>query len=110
MNSAGPTRRTAFASLGAAVSVVAASSCCLPLAPFIAAAGVAGGSAFLWSARPYLLAVSALLIAYGFYQGSRARKCAERTSRISTILLWSSAVLVLMSLFFPQALASLLAG
>src|ERR1700722_1605708 len=83
------TRKTLVASVGALISVVAASSCCLPLIPFIAAAGFAGGSAFLSAVRPYLLAVSALLIAYGFYQARRARRCHRRPSRLSTFLLWS---------------------
>jgi hypothetical protein len=110
VNNGGTTRRTLFASVGALVSVVAASSCCLPLIPFIAAAGFAGGSAFLSAVRPYLLVISALLIAYGFYQARRARKCNCRPSRLSTILLWSSAAIVFVSVFFPQAIAGLLAG
>jgi len=60
--------------------------------------------------RPYSLVVSALLIAFGFYQGRRAKHCNCQPSRLSTILLWFSAVIVLLSVFFPQALASLLAG
>ncbi len=103
-------RRTLFAGVGAIVSVVAASSCCLPLLPFLAAAGFAGGSAFLALLRPYLLAVSVLLVAFGFYQARRARQCNCRPSLLSSILLWSSAVIVFVSIFFPQAMASLLAG
>jgi hypothetical protein len=110
VNDATASRRSLFASVGALVSVVAASSCCLPLIPFIVAAGFAGGSTFLLSVRPYLLFVSALLIAFGFYQGRRAKQCNCQPSRLSTILLWFSAVIVLVSVFFPQAVASLLAG
>ena len=54
---------TALASLAAIGSVLAASSCCLPVLPFVMAAGVAGTSAFLNAARPYLLAVSVVFIA-----------------------------------------------
>src|SRR5205085_7779519 len=50
---------TAFASLAALGSVFGASSCCLPLFPFMMAAGLAGSSAFS-IARPYLLASSVL--------------------------------------------------
>jgi len=103
-------RRTLLASAGALASVVAASSCCLPLIPFVAAAGAAGSSAFLSSIRPYLLVLSGLLISYGFYQAHRARQCNYRPSRVSTALLWCSAVIVFVSVFFPQAIAGLLAG
>lgn len=46
--------RTTFASLAAIGSVLAASSCCLPILPFMMAAGLAGTSTFLSAARPYL--------------------------------------------------------
>src|SRR5271170_4249548 len=86
--------RTTLASLAAIGSVLAASSCCLPVLPFMMAAGLAGGSAFLSAARPYLLAASILLIAYGFYQTRRAKKCQRRPSVIASTLLWVAAVFV----------------
>ena len=110
MNEISTNRRTVFASLGALASVLAASSCCLPLIPFLAAAGAAGSSVFLSVARPYLLALSGLLIAYGFWQARRARQCYGRPSRWSTVLLWLSAVCVVVSIFLPQVIAELLAG
>lgn len=109
-NDAATSRRTILASFGALASVVAVSSCCLPLAPFVAAAGVAGGSTFLSTVRPYLLVLSILLIAYGFYQGYRARQCHCQPSRLSAMLLWISTLIVFTSVFFPQAIAGLLAG
>ena len=45
-------RRTIFASLAAIGGVLAASTCCWPILPFVTAAGVAGSSAFLVAARP----------------------------------------------------------
>jgi hypothetical protein len=54
--------------------------------PFLAAAGFAGGSAFLSAVRPYLLGISILLIVYGFYQARHAKKC-RRPRVLSTILL-----------------------
>lgn len=103
-------RNTVLASLGALLSIIAAASCCLPLIPFLAAAGLAGSSTLLAPLRPYLLAVSVLLIAYGFYRGHQLKRCNRRPSRLSTILLWSSAVIVFVSILFPQAVAALLAG
>ena len=103
-------RRTILTSVGALSSAVAASSCCLPLLPFLAAAGIAGSSALLATLRPYLLASSVLLIGFGFYQARRARKCNCRPSRLSTALLWFSAAIVAIMILFPQAVAELLAG
>jgi Mrp family chromosome partitioning ATPase len=99
-------RSTTLASLAAVVSVLAASSCCLPVLPFMMAAGLAGGSAFLSAARPYLLAASVLFIGYGFYQGRRARKCQRRAGIINATLLWLSTAFVLLSIFFPQVMAN----
>src|SRR5215470_10492485 len=102
--------RTILASLAALGGVVLASSCCLPLAPFLLAAGTAGSSAFFIKFRPFLLAVSVLLIGFGFYQSWRAKQCNCQPSLLSTILLWFSAVVVLMMILFPQAIANLLAN
>ena len=100
---------TVAASLAAIGSVLAASSCCLPLFPFMMAAGLAGTSAFLTEVRPYLLAGSILFIAFGFYQARRARKC-NRTSTVALVLLCVSAGFVLISILFPQIIANAIAG
>ncbi len=97
---------TAIASIAAIGSVLAASSCCLPILPFVVAAGFAGSSAFLSAAKPYLLGASVLFIAYGFYQSWRAKKCHRRPSPIGSILLWFSALFVIVSIFFPQVMAN----
>src|ERR1700758_3007497 len=52
-----------FAAIG---SVLAAPICCLPLFPFMMAAGLAGTSTFLSQLRPYLLIGSILFVALGF--------------------------------------------
>src|SRR5450755_7888 len=103
-------RRTAFASFAAIGSVLAATSCCLPVVPFLFAAGSAAGSAILWRFRPYLLIASVAFIAFGFYQASRAKQCRTRSRTLSLVLLWISAAVVVASIAFPQALANLLAG
>lgn len=102
-------KSTVAASLAALGSVALASSCCLPLFPFLVAAGAAGSSAFFVTIRPFLLAASVLLIAFGFYQRWRAKKCQCKPSLISAILLWFSTVVVLVFSLFPQAIANLLA-
>jgi hypothetical protein len=103
-------RSTILASTAALASAVAASSCCLPLLPFVAAAGLAGGSALFTAVRPYLLAVSVLLIGFAFFQSHRAKRCNCRPSKLSTAVLWISAILVAVMIFFPQAVAEFIAG
>lgn len=100
---AGSTALTSIAAMG---SVVAALSCCLPVSPFLIAAGAAGSSAFLTAARPFLLGVSVLCVAFGFYQAWRAEQCQRKPSVISSILLWVSTVFVVLAIFFPQMLAN----
>lgn len=102
-------RHTALVSMAAIGSVLAASSCCLPVLPFVAAAGLAGGSTFLSAFRPYLLGLSVVLIGFGFYQALRAKKCKQRPSLIGAVLLWVSAGFVFVSIFFPQVMANVTA-
>jgi hypothetical protein len=102
-------RSTVVASLAALGSVIVASSCCLPLLPFLFAAGAAGTSAFVVQLRPYLLVLSVLLIAFGFYRSWRAKQCNCKPSWISTFLLWFSAIVVVAFIFFPQVIANLVA-
>src|SRR5256885_15167831 len=85
-NNKSGSRSTVVVSLAALGSVVAASSCCLPLLPFVFAAGAASTSAFIAQLRPYLLVLSVLLIAFGFYKSWRAKQCNCKPSRISTFV------------------------
>jgi hypothetical protein len=98
--------QTALASVAAIGSVIAASSCCLPILPFVAAAGFAGGSAFLSAARPYLLGISVLFIAYGFFQARRAKQCLRKPGTVALLLLWISTAFLAISIFLPQMIAN----
>ena len=69
-----------------------------------------GTSALVAQLRPYLLVLSVILIAFGFYKSWRAKQCNCRASRISTFLLWFSAIVVFAFIFFPQVIANLLAN
>jgi hypothetical protein len=100
---------TVVDSLAALGTVIAASSCCLPLLPFLFAAGAAGTSAFVGKLRPYLLLLSVLLIAFGFYKSWQAKQCNCKPSKISAALLWFSAIVVFVLIFFPQVIANLVA-
>jgi hypothetical protein len=97
---------TVLAGIAAIGSAIAASSCCLPILPFAAAAGFAGGSAFLSAAKPYLLGISALFIAYGFFQAQRAKPCQRKPGMMGLLVLSVSAVFVALSIFFPQIMAN----
>jgi hypothetical protein len=100
--------KTIAASLGAMFTSLLTLGCCLPL-PFLGAAGLAGASVFLSTARPWLLGVSVILLGAGFVQVYRGMKCRARQSRIALVLLSFAAVLLVFLLFFPQVLAGLLA-
>src|SRR5437763_14633737 len=69
-------KRALAAALSAVGSVLAALTCCLPVLPFVLAAGTAGSarylSSFVRALRPYLLGLSVPLLAPGFYQSRRA--------------------------------------
>jgi hypothetical protein len=99
------------AALSAIGSALAALTCCLPVLPFVLAAGTASSARFLSSyigaLRPYLLGVSVLLIALGFYQSRRASQCNCKPSVFSQAVLWVSALIVAISILLPQAFADL---
>jgi hypothetical protein len=99
------------AALSAVGSVLAALTCCLPVLPFVLAAGTASSARFLsfyiGALRPYLLAFSVLLIALGFYQSKRASQCNCKPSVLSQTILWLSALIVAISILLPQAFADL---
>src|ERR1039457_613901 len=106
----GMKNKPVYSALGAAGSALAASSCCLPLGTFWLAAGSAGASAVLDRLRPYLMALSVILLAFAFWQAYRAKKCNRKRSVLSKVLLWSAAVFVFVSIAFPQVLADIFAG
>ena len=99
------------AALSAVGSVLAALTCCLPVLPFVLAAGTASGASFfaryVGAIRPYLLGLSVLLIALGFYQSRRATRCNCKPSVLSQVVLWLSALIVAISILLPQAFADL---
>jgi type IV secretory pathway TrbL component len=100
--------KTTGASVGAILSSLLTLSCCLPL-PFLGAAGVAGASVFLASARPWLLALSIILLALGFFQVYRGMRCRARQSKTAIALLALATIVLVLLLLFPQVIASVLA-
>ena len=106
-----PSMGTFVPAISAVGSVLAAATCCLPVLPFVLAAGTAGSAAFLSSfisvLRPYFLGASVLFIAFGFYQSRRASQCNCKPSVLNQVILWLSALIVAISIFLPQAFADL---
>jgi len=96
------------ASLGAIMSSLATVGCCLPLG-FAGALGAAGASAFLQKFRPWLLALSIVLLGVGVWQQRRARLCSVKRSYLSAVLLWTAVVLVMGMIIFPQEIAGFIA-
>ena len=96
------------ASLGAIMSSLATVGCCLPLG-FAGALGAAGASAFLQRFRPWLLALSIVLLGVGFWQQRRARLCSVKRSYLSAVLVWTALVLVMGMIIFPQEIAGFIA-
>lgn len=96
------------ASVAAILSSVATVSCCLPIG-FAAALGAGTASAFFTTLRPWLLALSVVLIGLGFRQQRRAKQCAVRGRMIGNVLLWGAVVVVLAMILFPQEIAAVIA-
>jgi type IV secretory pathway TrbL component len=100
--------KTTGASVGAILSSLLTLGCCLPL-PFLGAAGVAGASVFLGRARPWLLALSIILLGLGFFQVYRGVRCRARQSKTAIALLALATIVMALLLLFPQVIASVLA-
>jgi hypothetical protein len=94
--------------VAAAVSAVATLACCLPLggAAFL---GLGGVLAALGAYQQWLLPLSGVLLAIGSVQVWRTRRLCGRTSWLSVTILATSAVVVSLVAFFPQAVAGFLA-
>jgi hypothetical protein len=103
-------KRSPYAApLMAILSAMGSLACCLPFA-FLAAFGAAGASAVFAALRPWLLVLSAVLLAIGFVQLYRGGKSCRRRSITSIALFWMAVAVFLAMLFFPQQVAGLLAG
>jgi len=92
-------RGTLASSAAAVVSALAALSCCLPLGPFLLAAGSAGVAGFFLSLQPYLIAFAVLMLFVGFAQAFRARKCGRGRRALNVTVLLCSTGLVAAMLF-----------
>ena len=94
----------------AILAALSALACCLPFG-LVGALGLATVSVWIAPLRPWLLAVSVLLLALGFWQiYRRGNQCKARRSRVSVAVFWLAVVIVLLVTVFPQLIANWLAG
>ena len=98
-------RSTPVAAVVAALTTLA---CCLPLS--FLGAGLAGVLAWTGAYRDWFLALAVILLVIGFVQIYRRQRQCRKRSVVSVTLFWVSVALVLVIVFFPQVIASLLAG
>jgi hypothetical protein len=96
------------ASVAAIASSIATITCCLPIG-FAAALGAGAASAFFTRLRPWLIAVSIILLGIGFWQQRRAKICSVRGRFVGNVLLWVAVVVVLGMILFPQQIAGFIA-
>ena len=96
-------------SVAAMVAALATLGCCLPLG-FVGAVGLAGASLWLQPLRPWLLGAAAILLAISFVQLYFRKGQCRRRSPLSMAVFWLAAGIVLFVIFFPQLLASFIAG
>ena len=94
---------------GTVAAAVGASLCCiLPVAVAVLGVGSAALGAQLEPWRPYLTALTVLLLSGAFYQAYRRPKCepsevcaAPQSRRRSRLVLWGVALLAALLLAFP---------
>lgn len=118
-DSPGGKRLVGFGLVGAVVSGLLASACCVgPLLLVFLGIGSAGTLTALEPYRPYLMAMTFLFLGGAFYLVYRKPKnanfaadeacCKNGSRRVQKILLWVAALFSLVMLFFPQILLALL--
>jgi hypothetical protein len=103
------TKKVYAAPLAAIVSALSSLACCLPLA-ILGALGTASAGAVFAALRPWLLVLSAVLLAIGFIQLYRRGKSCRRRNVASVAIFWIAVAIFLAMLLFPQQVAGLLPG
>ena len=97
-----------FSSAAAALSALATLACCLPVS-FVAATAAASLSAVVSPLRPWLLGLSAALLAVAFAQIRLSRRACKPRSAASAIFFWAALAVVVSVAFFPQFVAGVIA-
>jgi len=92
---------------GTAIAAIVATLCCAgPAVVAVIGAGGALTAAKIEPYRPYLLAGSVLMLAFGFWRAYRPSPagvaCSVRTGRVVRLILWLSAFITLASALAPR--------
>jgi len=92
---------------GAAITAILVTLCCAgPAIVAVIGAGGALAAARLAPYRPYLLASSVLMLAFGFWRAYRPARagvaCSVRTGRIVRATLWLSALITVAGAIAPR--------
>ena len=95
--------------MAAVMAALATLGCCLPLG-FAGAAVLAGAGVWLQPLRPWLLGGAVVLLGIGFIQLYGRRNQCRKRSRLSLAIFWAAVAVVLLTILFPQVLASWIAG
>lgn len=96
------------ASVAAIASSIASVACCLPVG-LVGAIGAAGVSGLLPNLTPWLLGLSVVLLAFGFWQQRRATQCDRRSKAWGRVMLCFAAAVVSGMILFPQQIAGFIA-
>lgn len=97
-----------IAPVAAALTGLATLACCLPVG-FAAAAVTASLSSGVAAFQPWFLGASVLLLLVGVVQLRQAQRTCATRPYSSLIVFGVSAAIVLLVIFFPQAIAGMLA-
>ncbi len=101
---------------GAVLTAIGASLCCIgPILTLIFGVGAFGAATIFASARPYLLVVAVLALAFGFYRlYLRRESCppgeacpTNPASRVARLTLWTASVAVLIFALSPYYVGTL---
>jgi hypothetical protein len=101
---------TAVGAAGASLVATIGILCCAgPAVVAVLGAGGALAAARLEPVRPYLLAGSAAMLAFGFWRSYRpaagGTACPTRTGRVARVVLWIAAALFALALVLPEVLS-----
>jgi hypothetical protein len=94
--------------VAAAIGAVSTLLCCMPIA-FASAAATASLSTVVLRYRPWLLGASLLLLIVGVLQVAWVQRTCRTRETGSIVVLGAAAVIVLLVIFFPQVIATVLA-
>jgi len=95
--------------VAAVIAALSTLACCLPFG-FLGAVGLAGLSLWARTYGGWFLTLAGILLIVGFVQLYRGRGQCRKRSPLSIAVFWIAAAIVLLIIFFPQVIASLVAG